>query len=174
MPSVRLPTGSKMACQTKETNFTMRFLALHTEKTAVIDFRKPPSKVKGKGIGTFDFLGFTHYWGKSRRGNWVIKRKTIRKRLRRAIKSLWQWCKQNRHLPVKEQHRMLCLKLRGHYQYYGIRSNYHQLEKVMKQARKGWRYWLNRRSRQQDTNWERFTEVIKQFPLPRPRIVHAI
>jgi len=150
-------------------------LSIHPEKTKLVKFGKPPkNKPPASRNGTFDFLGFTHYWGKSRRGYWIIKRRTIRKRLRRTVKGLWKWCKENRHLPIKEQHRMLSLKLRGHYQYYGIRSNYRQLEKVLQQARKGWRYWLNRRSRQQDMKWEKFTEVIKLFPLPRPRIVHAI
>jgi len=92
-------------------------LALHPEKTAVIDFRRPASKVKGKGKGTFDFLGFTFYWSKSRRGYWVIKKKTAAKRLSRFVKRLWQWCRENRHEPIKEQYRSLCSKLRGYYQY---------------------------------------------------------
>jgi group II intron reverse transcriptase/maturase len=150
-------------------------LSIHPEKSKLVKFGKPPkNNPPNPRNGTFDFLGFTHYWGKSRRGYWVIKRKTARKRLRRTVKALWQWCKENRHLPLKEQHQMLTLKLRGHYQYYGIRSNYRQLEKVLQRAKEGWRYWLNRRSRQQDMKWEKFTEVIKLFPLPKPRIVHAI
>jgi RNA-directed DNA polymerase len=59
----------------------------------------------------------THYWARSRRGYWVIKRKTARKRLRRTTKALWRWCRANRHLPLKDQYRMLCQKLRGHFQY---------------------------------------------------------
>ena len=69
---------------------------------------------------------------------------------------------------------MLCLKLRGHYQYYGIRSNYHQLEAVYQQVMKGWWYWLNHRNRRRDLEWEKFKRILTIFPLPRPRIIHAI
>lgn len=150
-------------------------LTIHPQKTKLVKFGKPskngPPDSKN---GTFDFLGFTHYWAKSRRGYWVIKRKTAHKRLRRSIKALWQWCKENRHLPFKEQYRMLCLKLRGHYQYYGIRSNYRQLEAFYQQVLKGWWYWLNRRNRRRELEWEKFKRILTILPLPRPRIIHAI
>jgi group II intron reverse transcriptase/maturase len=150
-------------------------LTIHPEKTKLVKFGRPPKKEQsGPKNETFDFLGFTHYWAKSRRGYWVIKRKTARKRQRRSIKSLWQWCKENRHLPVEEQYRMLCLKLRGHYQYYGVRSNYRQLEQVHQQAMKGWRYWLNRRDNQRKMIWDKFKEILTIYPLPKPRIIHAI
>jgi group II intron reverse transcriptase/maturase len=157
---------------------TQRFerygLTIHPEKTKLVKFGKPPKKSSGPKNGTFDFLGFTHYWAKSRRGNWVIKRKTAHKRLRRSIKALWQWCKENHHLPLAEQYRLLCLKLRGHYQYYGIRSNYRQLEAIYQQALKKWWYWLNRRNRRGKLEWEKFKRILTILPLPRPRIIHAI
>jgi RNA-directed DNA polymerase len=150
-------------------------LTIHPQKTKLVKFGKPPKNGPPDfKNGTFDFLGFTHYWAKSRRGYWVIKRRTAQKRLRRSIKALWQWCKENRHLPFKKQYRMLCLKLRGHYQYYGIRSNYHQLEAVYQQVMKGWWYWLNHRNRRRDLEWEKFKRILTIFPLPRPRIIHAI
>jgi len=158
-------------------------LTIHPEKTKLVKFGKPPRKEqpgpktcpeRSRRNGTFDFLGFTHYWAKSRRGYWVIKRKTARKRQRRSIKSLWQWCKENRHLPLEEQYQMLCLKLRGHYQYYGIRSNTRQLEEVYQKARAGWRYWLNRRDNHRKMIWEKFEKLLTSFPLPKPRIIHAI
>lgn len=150
-------------------------LSIHPDKTKLVKFGKPPRKGPlGDRNGTFDFLGFTHYWAKSRRGYWVIKRKTAGKRQRRTIKAIWQWCKENRHQPLAEQHQMLSLKLRGHYQYYGIRSNYRQLENVAQKVRRAWRYWLNRRSSQRDMDWEKFEKLLKQFPLPIPRIVHNI
>jgi RNA-directed DNA polymerase len=150
-------------------------LTIHPHKTKLVKFGKPPKNgSSAPKNGTFDFLGFTHYWAKSRRGYWVIKRKTAHKRLRRSIKALWQWCKENRHLPLKEQYRMLCLKLRGHYQYYGIRSNYRQLEAVYQQAMKGWWYWLNRRNCRRDLEWEKFKQTLTILPLPRPRIIHTI
>jgi group II intron reverse transcriptase/maturase len=149
-------------------------LALHPEKTAVIDFRRPLSKVKGKGKGTFDFLGFTFYWSKSRRGYWVIKKKTIGKRLSRYMKRLWRWCRQNRHEPIKEQYRTLCTKLRGYYQYFGVRCNYKPLEVVFEHVEKAWRFWLSRRSHKGGISWEKFEKIRASFPLPRPRIVHNI
>jgi group II intron reverse transcriptase/maturase len=150
-------------------------LTIHPHKTKLVKFGKPPrNEPPEPQNGTFDFLGFTHYWAKTRQGYWVIKRKTAQKRLRRTIKAIWQWCKENRHLPLAEQYRMLCLKLRGHYQYYGLRSNYHQLEAVYQQALKGWWYWLNRRSRQRNLLWDKFKQILTSFPLPRPRIIHAI
>ena len=150
-------------------------LTIHPKKTKLVWFRKPRSKDdSGNGNGTFDFLGFTHYWAKSRRGYWVIKRKTAKKRIRRAMKAFWQWCRENRHLPMKEQYRILSLKLRGYYQYYGIRGNYRKLEWVFLHVERTWRYWLSRRSRKSAISWEKFDKLRKVFPLPKPRIVHAI
>jgi len=87
----------------------------------LIAFQKPPSREQSAhGKGTFDFLGFTHYWAKTRRGYWVITRKTVGKRLRRFMKALWTWCRENRHAPLQEQYRTVSAKLRGHYQYYEV------------------------------------------------------
>jgi len=149
-------------------------LALHAEKTAVIDFRRPRSTGKGKGKGTFDFLGFTFYWSKSRRGYWVIKKKTAGKRLLRFMKGLWRWCRENRHEPIKEQYRALCSKLRGYYQYFGVRSNYKPLEVVFEYAQKAWRFWLSRRSHKGGISWAKFEKIRVSFPFPKPRIVHNI
>jgi len=90
------------------------------------------------GNGTFDFLGFTHYWAKSLRGYWVIKRKTVAKRLRRFIKEIWLWCRENRHEPLSEQYGALCSKLNGYYQYFGIRGNYKMLEVVFEHTERAW------------------------------------
>jgi RNA-directed DNA polymerase len=84
-------------------------LTIHPEKTGLIEFKRPLcQKQSTNGKGTFDFLGFTHYWAKTRRGYWVIKRKTARKRLRRFMKAIWTWCRENRHAPVQEQYRTNC------------------------------------------------------------------
>jgi RNA-directed DNA polymerase len=150
-------------------------LSIHPEKTVMIKFRRPMARMaSGDGNGTFDFLGLTHYWARSRRGYWVIKRKTARKRLRRAKKSLWRWCRANRHLPLKDQHRMLCQKLRGHFQYYGIRGNSRRIAAVHYHAEEAWRYWLSRRSHKSAISWEKFQKLKKVFVLPAPRIVHQI
>jgi len=150
-------------------------LTINPEKTKLVRFRKPTLQSEsGSGNGTFDFLGFTHYWSRSRRGFWVIKRKTAKKRLRRAMKSLWQWCRLNRHEQLKAQYSLLCSKLRGHYQYYGIRFNYRMLEIMLYHAKRSWQFWLRRRCHKDNTTWDRFKRMLDLFPLPRPRIVHDI
>jgi group II intron reverse transcriptase/maturase len=146
-------------------------LTIHPTKTALIRFQRPG---KNKESGTFDFLGFTHFWAKTRQGYWVIKRKTAKKRLRRAMKSLWQWCRDHRHENLMEQYKTLCAKLLGHYQYYGIRSNFKMLEVVFEHVENAWRRWLSRRSRESFIPWEVFERLRKVFPLPKPRIYHAI
>jgi group II intron reverse transcriptase/maturase len=153
-------------------------LRLHPEKTRLIDFRRP----RGGGPSgsshpprrrTFDLLGFTHYWAKSRRGYWVIKQKTARDRLSRAITRIGRWCREHRHAPVREQHRDLALKLRGHYGYYGITGNSHSLGRFLNEVKRRWRYWLNRRSDRRRWTWERFAEFLRACPLPPPVPVHS-
>jgi len=147
-------------------------LEFHPDKTALIKFGKPQTKSTGSGgNGTFDFLGFTFYWGKSLKGYWIIKKKTARKRLNRFLKMTWNWCKENRHDPIQDQHRILSAKLRGFYQYFGVRSNYKALEVVYEYAEKSWRRWLSRRSQKGRVLYE---DLRKAFPLPLPRIVHNI
>jgi RNA-directed DNA polymerase len=146
-------------------------LELHPEKTKMIFFGKPVRNHSGKGLKTFDFLGFTFYWSKSLKGNWVIKKKTIGKRLRRTLTRFWDWCKENRHRNLGEQHKILCDKLRGYYQYYGLRGNYEALVKVYEYLIWAWRYWLSRRGSDKRVF---FYELKSKFPLPKPRIVHNI
>jgi RNA-directed DNA polymerase len=150
-------------------------LRIHPTKTVLIAFRKPDTRQETEdGNGTFDFLGLTHYWTQSRRGCWVIKRQTAGKRIRRTKKSLWRWCRTNRHAPLKDQYQMLCLKLRGHFQYDGIRGNFRMLEGIARYAEKAWRYWLSRRSSKSGIGWEKFQKLLRVYPLPIPKIVHNI
>ena len=151
-------------------------LTIHPEKTVLVGFKPPPVRDQSAGgKGTFDFLGFTHYWTKSRRGYWVIKRKTVGKRLRRSVKSIWQWCRENRHESLAEQYRALCAKLRGYYQYYGIRGNFKLIEVVYEHTQRAWHYWLSRRSQKSYIRWEKFGWFLRgKMPLPRPRIIHNI
>jgi hypothetical protein len=148
-------------------------LTLHPEKTRLVRFRPPhrSSQVSEKP-GTFDLLGFTHYWGLSRKENWVIKRKTAKGRLKRSLKAIWAWCKTHRHRPVKKQHATLNRKLRGHYGYYGITGNGRALQNFRLAVRRIWRIWLARRSRKR-MSWERFTALAKAFPLARAVVVHS-
>ncbi len=129
---------------------------------------------KANGNGTFDFLGFTHYWEKSRRGCWIVKRKTAKKRFRRTVKALKQWCRRNRLLPLKEQYRVLCLKIQGHYQYYGIRGNYRMLARIPHYVRRAWQYWLSRRSHKGYISGKKFQRLMVTFSFPKPRIIHNI
>jgi RNA-directed DNA polymerase len=150
-------------------------LTIHPTKTALIAFSKPETpQGSAEGNGTFDFLGLPHYWTRSRRGYWVIKRRTAKKRLRRTKKSLWRWCRHNRHTPLQYQYQQLCQKLRGHFQYYGIRGNVRLLEEVRSAAEKAWRYWLSRRSSTSAIGWEKFQKLLETYVLPTPKIVHAI
>jgi group II intron reverse transcriptase/maturase len=146
-------------------------LTLHEDKTSLVRFSKPFNEEESKDRGTFDFLGFTWYWGKGLKGYWVIKKKTARKRLSRFMKRTWQWCKDNRHMPIGEQYKILGSKLRGFYQYYGVRSNYKALEVVFEYTEKAWRKWLSRRSQRGKVRAE---DLRRAYPLPLPRIVHNI
>lgn len=149
-------------------------LRLHPEKTRLVAFRRPARcSTRAGSPGTFDFLGFTHYWGESNRRNNVIKRRTSSARYRRALQRTWQWCKRFRHLAVAEQHRQLSRKLLGHYAYYGITSNGLMLNRFRNSLVRFWRYWLDRRSQKARMNWERFRRLRQRHPLPMVRIVHG-
>jgi len=145
-------------------------LSIHEEKTRLLNFYRPSGE--GKKSETFVFLGFTHYWGLSRKGNWVVKRKTAKKKLKAAIRRVYQWCKHHRHDPVKEQWSALGKKLIGHYQFYGITCNWRSLNSFYVAVKRSWRKWLDRRSRGKDMPWERFQRLLARYPLPRPRITH--
>lgn len=148
-------------------------LRLHPDKTRMVDFTKPKRPGKAEG-GTFDFLGFTHYWGVSRRGNRVVQRKTAKDRLQRAVKRADEWCRTSRHAEVKWQHWMLSLKIRGHYAYYGITGNMCQLRRFLAAVERRWFYWLARRTQaHRGMTWARFSAILGHCSLPPPRIVHS-
>jgi RNA-directed DNA polymerase len=168
-------TDARRIMEVLPKRFTRYSLTIHPKKTKLIKFGKPESGDKTEsGNSTFDFLGFTHYWTKSRQGSWVIKRTTANKRIRRAKRRAWQWCKENRHEPLVEQYRKLKQKILGHYQYYGIRGNYEKLESLMRYVQQAWQYWLSRRSWKSGIPWEEFKKLMASLPLPKPRIVHNI
>jgi group II intron reverse transcriptase/maturase len=154
-------------------------LTLHPEKTRLVAFRPPPpSSGPGPGVdpppGTFDLLGFTHYWGRSRAGRWVVKRRTAAGRLRRAIRTVAAWCRLNRHRPIPEQHRTLSQKLRGHFAYYGITGNGEALRRFRDGVQRAWQQWLGRRSWAGSLSWDSFTAMLRRFPLPPAVAVHSV
>jgi RNA-directed DNA polymerase len=153
-------------------------LTLHPDKTRLIAFRRPRKADGGDGRradlpGTFDLLGFTHYWGRTWRGGWAVMRKTATTRLSRAVRSIAQWCRAHRHLPVGEQHAQLSQKVRGHYAYYGITGNMRMLQEFLCAVHRAWRKWLDRRNRQREMTWDRFNRLLRHYLLPPPRIVHS-
>jgi RNA-directed DNA polymerase len=155
-------------------------LTLHPEKTRLVPFQRPaqssaePPEGDEPQLGTFDLLGFTHYWGRSRRGFWVVQRKTARSRFRRAVWKIADWCRRNRHEPVAQQCRILGQKLRGHYGYYGITGNWRALAGFLYLVRLTWHKWLNRRRRGRSLSWSAHAALLQRFPLPPARVVHSV
>jgi RNA-directed DNA polymerase len=153
-------------------------LTLHPEKTRLVDFRRPdrralPSPDNGdvrSRPGTFDLLGFTHYWAKSRKGYWVVKQKTAADRLRRALKRIADWCRRHRHEPVRDQWTALKRKLLGHFGYFGITGNYPALHNFSVRVIGAWRKWLSRRSQRAWISVEKMRRLLERYPLPQPRI----
>ena len=155
-------------------------LTIHPDKTQLIPFAQPSPRATGKGAGrepqpgTFTLLGFTHYWGRSLKGHWVVKRKTASSRLSRALRSIAHWCRLNRHRPLGEQQHTLGQKLRGHYAYYGITGNSNALSMFRTAVVRCWRLWLNRRNRERTLDWGQFHRLLERYPLPLTKVVHSV
>jgi group II intron reverse transcriptase/maturase len=153
-------------------------LTVHPTKTKLVRFR-PPSSRKDRNEspddrpGTFDLLGFTHYWARSRNGYWVVKLKTAKDRFTRAVRSIDHWCRDNRHLPIQDQHKKLNEKLRGHYAYYGVTGNSAALARFLHEVGPRWRRWLNRRNNIRSMTWERFLVILRRYPLAPNRAVRS-
>jgi group II intron reverse transcriptase/maturase len=155
-------------------------LTTHPDKTRLVAFRRPSSTVPWREnephhrSGTFDLLGFTHFWCRSRKGYWIIKRKTADSRFSRAVRSIDLWCKRNRHQPIGYQQQKLSQKIRGHCAYYGITGNGTALARFRHQVRQSWHKWLNRRNRQRTLTWEVFARLLQRYPLAPVRTVHSV
>jgi RNA-directed DNA polymerase len=147
-------------------------LTLHPDKTRLVPFQRPDRvDCDEDGPGTFNLLGFTHYWAMSRKGHWVVKQKTAKDRFSRALRRLREWCRWHRHDPLEAQHLTLEKKLKGHYAYYGITGNYLAIARLFNAVKHVWRRALERRS-QQRLPWRKMQKLLERFPLPAPRIVH--
>jgi len=185
-PGVRSPRATRSVVLLSSRRDAERFLAvlprrlgkfgltLHPDKTRLVPFRRPDrvDRNDGGNPGTFNLLGFTHYWSLSRQGKWVVKRKTAKDRFSRALHRFREWCRWHRHDPVETQHRTIVKKLKGHYAYYGITSNASALERFLYEATRAWHKALARRS-QRGLSWERMVRLLRRFPLPAPRVVHS-
>jgi RNA-directed DNA polymerase len=150
-------------------------LTIHPDKTRLVPFQRPTSRPPATGAagappaGSFDFLGFTHFWSRSKTGVPVVKRKTAASRFQRALTKIADWCRRNRHLPVGVQFQALWQKLRGHFQYYGgLIGNGRSLWCFRERVQEIWRKWLSRRGAQARLSWARMTEILKRFVLPVP------
>jgi len=147
-------------------------LTLHPDKTRLVSFLRPDRVGNDHDRpGTFNLLGFTHYWALSRKNNWVVKQRTAKDRFSRALRRLREWCRWHRHDPLETQHITLTKKLNGHYAYYGITSNFDRIAQFFHMAEHVWRKALARRS-QQRLPWVKMQKLLERFPLPAPRIVH--
>ena len=152
-------------------------LTLHPEKTRLVDFRSPARRGKDggpRGGRSFDLLGFSHFWARSRKGRWIVKRKTARDRFTRAVRRISQWCRKNRHQPVAEQHARLNRKLRGHDAYYGVTGNHAALSRLRRAVERLWRKWLDRHSWKSHMIWSKFNRLLQHYPLAPARVVHSV
>jgi len=130
-------------------------LKINAEKTRMERFGRPPrggAKAEDKPE-TFDFLGFTHYWGISRQGNPVVKKENAKGRFTRALRAIKEWGWKNRHMALKEQQS--------------------KLNELRWQVAKLWRKWLARRNRSKGPNWQQFVSMLQAFPLTPARVIHS-
>ena len=149
-------------------------LHLNEEKTKMVSFSKRKAS-QGEKQGTFDFLGFTFYLGKSLRGQTVPKLKTVKKRLRNKLIKVKEWTKQNRNkMKLVPLWKRFCKKLAGHCQYYGVSHNYKEVSFFFYEAINIFFKWCNRRSQRKSFTWEGFRCFMEKFPPPKPRIVHKL
>lgn len=145
-------------------------LALNEDKTKLVPFNK-----RKEGQGSFDFLGFTIYWGRSRKMRVIPKLKTRGKTMIAKLKKVTIWIKQGRNKrPLKEIWKSFCSKMRGHVQYYGVSHNIERVETFLFQGSKIMFKWLNRRSQKKSFTWEQFNQFVQKNPMPTAKIAHRL
>lgn len=147
-------------------------LTLHPDKTRLIPFARPRRGENGRsGSGTLDFLGFTMYWCRTRRGGWRLGMKTRKAKVQKFLNGLGDWCRRHRHRSLKDQHVALSRRLRGHFLYFGVNGNARSLQNVRHRAERIWFKGLQRRSqRSHRLTWKRFSVYLQAHPLPPPQI----
>ena len=151
-------------------------LELHSEKTRTLRFgryERENAQRQQRQANTFDFLGFTHFCGTSRKGKFIVGRQTSRKKFRQKCQEMNDWLRRIRnHKKAKDWWPTLAAKLRGHYHYYGVSGNMRSLNRFYHMTVRLTRKWLNRRSQRKRFYWKGFIAYLKHYPLPRPRIAH--
>jgi len=147
-------------------------LELSEAKTSVVRFGKTADKdIDSNKPGTFDFLGFTHYCDKSRKGYFKVGRKTSKKRFSRSLREINDFLRKNRNrYKLSELWKKLKQKLLGHYHYYGVSENSSSISNFHWKVTELIFKWLNRRSQKKSFNWEEFNMYLVKYPLPVPKI----
>ena len=153
-------------------------LTLADDKTRILEFGRFAEENIRKRMGdkpnTFDFLGFTHYCGKTRDGRFAHKVKTSRKKFTMSMRRQKEWFKAVRcRLKLPVIWNMLALKVRGHYQYYGVSGNFERIKSYYQETERQAYKWLNRRSQKKTWNWDSFRVYLKRYPLPLPKLTYA-
>ena len=141
-------------------------LQLAVAKTRIIRFCRSDES----GRMRFDFLGFEFFWGKDRKGERRVQRRTSRKKLQHSLANFTQWCKHSRHMPLGKLFPLLKSKLRGYYNYYGVPGNSHGLREFFEPSMTILWKWLNRRSQRLSLSWPGFADLLQHFQVPRPRV----
>ena len=175
---VQYATDAEYIEQALRERFAKFGLELHPEKTRIISFgrfERQNADNQSRKANTFDFLGFTHYCDKNRKGNFKVGRKTSRKKFHTKCKEMNNWLKKVRNYKkAKEWWPILQAKLRGHYQYYGVSGNMRSLKRFYSLTIRMALKWLNRRSQRKSFSWARFYNYLEHYPLPQPKIVHNL
>lgn len=149
-------------------------LELNEDKTKIVEFSGVKA-MQGKKQGSFDFLGFTWYIGRSQKGNAVVKVKTIGKRMRAKLKKVGEWARKVRNEMKWVDIWELCRKkVDGHIRYYGVSFNYEGVAKFRDHVKGIMFKWMNRRSQRKSMSWDEYIRFERSCPLPRARIVHSM
>jgi hypothetical protein len=186
-----MEADAKRVMEALPERLTQYGLTMNTEKTRLVPFKRPKrtderATSPGQPKPSFDLLGFTLTWrhgpkrasdGKRRgrvkvveRHPWYVGKETSSVRFTRALSRIGEWCKKHKHLKLKEQHEMLCKKVQGHYNYYGIWGNQRGISRFLWEVPKLWFYWLRRRAQRRRLTWKEFDKLLTKHPLPPARV----